>query len=119
ILGLSISVLFSLLPLLQIRQIKPRLLLRDENNTSVNRLDRSKWLIGALSLAGLLALAVWQAGSLRVGAFFLGGLFATSLILYLAATVLTRLLRRVRGVSSFTVKQAINSLYRPGNQTRI
>jgi putative ABC transport system permease protein len=118
-LGLSISVLFSLLPLLHIRQIKPRLLLRDENNTSVNRLDRSKWLIGAFSLVGLLGLAVWQAGSLKVGAFFLGGLFATALILYLAATVLTRLLRRIRGVSSFTIKQAINSLYRPGNQTRI
>jgi putative ABC transport system permease protein len=119
LLGLAISVLFSLLPLLQIRQIKPRLLLRDENNSAIDRLDRSKWIVGALSLTALLALAVWQAGSLKVGAFFLGGLFATSAALYLAAALLTRLLRRVRGLSSFTIRQAINSLYRPGNQTKI
>ena len=119
VLGVMISLLFSVLPLLQIRQIKPRLLLRDENNTSLDRLDRSKWLVGALILAALLALAVWQAGSLKVGAFFLGGLFVTSGVLYLAASLLTRLLRKVRGLSSFTFRQAINSLYRPGNQTRI
>jgi len=119
VLGVMISLLFSVLPLLQIRQIKPRLLLRDENNTSLDRLDRSKWLVGALILAALLALAVWQAGSFKVGAFFLGGLFVTSGVLYLAASLLTRLLRKVRGLSSFTFRQAINSLYRPGNQTRI
>ena len=119
LLGLAISVLFSVLPLLQIRQIKPRLLLRDENNASLDKLDRSKWLIGALTLAALLGLAVWQAGSLKVGVIFLGGLFGTSMVLYLTAALLTRLLRRVRGLSSFTIKQAINSLYRPGNQTRI
>jgi putative ABC transport system permease protein len=93
--------------------------LRDENNSALDKLDRTKWLIGAFSLSALLGLAVWQAGSLKVGAIFLGGLFGTSLVLYLAAILLTRLLRRVRGLSSFTIKQAINSLYRPGNQTRI
>jgi putative ABC transport system permease protein len=118
-LGIAISILFSILPLLQIRQIRPRLLLRDENNVSLGRLDRSKWLIGGLSLAALLALAVWQAGSLKVGAYFLGGLFVTSLVLYVTAVLLIRVLSRVRGVASFTVRQAINSLHRPGNQTRI
>ena len=117
-LGVLISVLFSALPLLQIRNIKPRLLLRDESNTSL-RLDWAKWLIGAASLAGLLALSVWQAGSLRVGAFFLGGLAATSLVLYLAAVSLTAILRRLRSLGPFAISQAINSLYRPGNQTRI
>ena len=119
LLGVAISVLFSLLPLLQIRQIKPRLLLRDENNASLGKLDRSKWITGSLSLAALLLLAVWQAGSVRVGAIFLGGLLVTSLVLYFTAVLLTRTLTRIRGISSFSIKQAINSLYRPGNQTRI
>lgn len=118
-LGVLISVIFSALPLLQIRNIKPRLLLRDENNVSLRRLDPVKWLLGALSIAGLLGLAVWQAGSVTVGAFFLGGLAATSAVLYLAAAVLTILLRRLRSFGPFAVSQAINSLYRPGNQTRI
>jgi putative ABC transport system permease protein len=119
VLGVLISLLFSALPLLQIRNIKPKLLLRDENNASLRRLDLTKWLIGAISLVGLLGLAVWQAGSVRVGAFFLGGLAATSLVLYLAALVLTKLLRRFRSLGSFSIAQAVNSLYRPGNQTRI
>lgn len=119
VLGVLVSLLFSGLPLMQIRNIKPRLLLRDENNASIRRLDWKKWLIGALILASLLGLAVWQAGSLLVGAFFLGGLAVTSLVLYLAAVVLTKLVRALRPSRSFSLRQAINSLHRPGNQTRI
>lgn len=119
LLGVAISILFSALPLLQIRNIKPRLLLRDENNVNLRRLDPTKWIFGALSLIALLGLAVWQAGSLKVGAFFLGGLGATALVLYITALVLTVFLRRFRVFGSFSFRQAINSLYRPGNQTRI
>jgi putative ABC transport system permease protein len=119
VLGVLISLLFSALPLLQVRNIKPRLLLRDENNTTLRTLDRTKWLFGALCLAGLLALAVWQAGSVLVGVYFLGGLAMTSAVLYLAAVILTKLLRRLKGLGSFSIRQGINSLYRPGNQTRI
>ena len=118
ILGVLISMLFSALPLLQIRNIKPRLLLRDESNVNL-RLDFTKWLFGAFSLAGLLAVSVWQAGSFQVGAFFLVGLGVTSVVLYLTATVLTIILRRLRKFGTFSISQAINSLYRPGNQTRI
>lgn len=119
LLGVAISILFSALPLLQVRNIKPKLLLRDENNVSLRRLDLTKWLFGAVSLAGLLGLAVWQAGSLIVGAFFLAGLAATAGVLYLAAMGLTILLKRLKVFGSFSLRQAVNSLYRPGNQTRI
>lgn len=119
VLGVLISILFSALPLMQIRTIKPKLLLRDENNVAITRLDWTKWIFGAGCLAVLLGLAVWQAGSLTVGAFFLGGLAATSLVLFGAAWVLTWLLKKTRRFASFSVRQAVNSLYRPGNQTRI
>ncbi len=119
VLGVLISMLFSALPLLQVRNIKPKLLLRDENNESLRRLDKTKWLFGAVSLLGLLVLAAWQAGSLTVGAFFLIGLGATSAVLYVSAVILTRILRSMRPMGNFALKQAINSLYRPGNQTRI
>ncbi|MGE0246438.1 MAG: ABC transporter permease [Pyrinomonadaceae bacterium] len=119
ILGVAISILFSALPLLQVRNIKPRLLLRDENNVNLRRLDPTKWAFAAVSLAGLLGLAVWQAGSFLIGAFFLVGLAVTTLILYLAALLLTSVLRRLKVLGSFSLRQAINSLYRPGNQTRI
>ncbi|MGB7070592.1 MAG: FtsX-like permease family protein [Pyrinomonadaceae bacterium] len=119
LLGVLISMLFSALPLLQIREIKPRVLLRDKNNVSIKSLDRTKWLIGFLSLAGLLGLAAWQAGSLLVGAFFLTGLGITTLVLYLAAAILTRGLKSLKSAGPLAFRQAINSLYRPGNQTRI
>ena len=119
LLGVAISILFSALPLLQVRNIKPKLLLRDESNASLRRLDLTKWLFGAVSLAGLLGLAIWQAGSVKVGIYFLAGLAATAGALYLAALVLTVLLRRLKLLGSFSLRQAVNSLYRPGNQTRI
>ncbi len=119
LLGVLISMLFSALPLLQVRTIKPNLLLRDENNQNLRRLDWTKTIFTIVSIGGLLGLAVWQAGSLIVGAFFLIGLGLTSLILYFAAFILTMLLKKIKNFGSFSVSQAINSLYRPGNQTRI
>jgi putative ABC transport system permease protein len=119
LLGVLISLLFSALPLLQVRNIKPRLLLHDATGEKTRRLDWTKTIFGAVSVVGLLALAAWQAGSLKVGAFFLVGLGLTSLFLYLAAVILTKILRNFRNLGSFSISQAINSLYRPGNQTRI
>ena len=119
LLGVLISLLFSALPLLQVRNIKPRLLLHDATGEKTRKLDLTKTIFGAVSLIGLLALSAWQAGSLKVGAFFLVGLGVTSVFLYLAAVLLTIILRKFRGFSSFSITQAINSLYRPGNQTRI
>ncbi|HSK74804.1 MAG TPA: FtsX-like permease family protein, partial [Pyrinomonadaceae bacterium] len=106
LLGLLISLLFSALPLLQVRNIKPNLLLRDNTGEKLNHLDWTKWIFGAVCLAGLLALAAWQAGSILVGAFFLGGLAVTSVILYLTATLLTWLLRKIKHFGSFSIAQA-------------
>ncbi|MGI8885052.1 MAG: ABC transporter permease, partial [Pyrinomonadaceae bacterium] len=118
LLGVLISLLFSALPLLQVRNIKPRLLLHDAGGEK-SRLDWTKTIFGVVSVVGLLALSAWQAGSLKVGAFFLVGLGATSAVLYLSAISLTLILKKFRQFGSFSVRQAINSLYRPGNQTRI
>jgi putative ABC transport system permease protein len=118
-LGLLISLLFSALPLLRIRHIKPSMLLRDEADAGRRRFDPVRWLTGASVVAGLVALASWQAGSWRVGAFFLAGLALTAGLLYVAALALVYALRRMRHTGSFAMRQAINSLYRPGNQTRV
>jgi putative ABC transport system permease protein len=118
-LGIIISLLFSALPLSQIDKIKPRLLLRDENNERLRRLDPAKWFFGFLVLGGIILLSVWQANSWRVGLAFVGGLAATSLVLFFSAWLLTLILKRARKFGSFAVSQAINSLHRPGNQTRV
>lgn len=117
--GLLVSLLFSLLPLLQIRQIKPILVLRSSDVPAGRKFDLLKILVGVLVVAGLLAISSWQAGSFRIGGIFLVALAAMTLVLNLTATALMKFVRGFRRVPSFRVRQGINSLYRPGNQTRI
>jgi putative ABC transport system permease protein len=119
-LGVLISLLFSALPLLRIRQIRPNMLLREVEEQAPRRwLDLWRWTIALVVLAGLVFLTSWQAGSVRVGVFFLVGLGATALVLYAAAWLLIFVVRRLRGLGTFAVRQAVNSLHRPGNQTRV
>ena len=119
-LGLLISLLFSALPLLRIRRIKPNMLLREvEEEAPRHWLDLWRAVVAVGVLAGRVFLTSWQAGSLRVGVFFLLGLGATALVLYAAAWLLIYFVRRARGLGTFAVRQAVNSMHRPGNQTRI
>jgi putative ABC transport system permease protein len=119
-LGLLVSLLFSALPLLRIRRIRPNMLLRDvEPNEPRRLLDLWRAAVALGVLAGLVCLTSWQAGSLRVGVIFLAGLGATALILYAAAWGLVLVVRRARGLGTFPMRQAINSMHRPGNQTRV
>src|SRR5262245_48185581 len=120
--GVLISLLFSLVPLLEIRKIKPILVLRSLTTTPKERRGRFDWLklvAGLIVVLGLVAVASWQAGSLKVGGIFLASLAAMTLVLNLAAAALMRLVRGFKRVPYFSVRQGVNSLYRPGNQTRI
>lgn len=118
--GILIAILFAALPLLEIRNIKPILVLRATDPVhSAKRFDWLKIGLGTTVILGLLALAGWQAGSLKIGAIFLGGLGATAFILNLAGWLLIRFVKRLRHVNSFMLRQGINSLYRPGNQTKV
>ncbi|MCI0338469.1 MAG: ABC transporter permease [Acidobacteria bacterium] len=117
--GILVALLFSLPPLLEIRRVKPILVLRKDTAASGRRVDWLRLVAGLLILMGLFALAAWQAGSFKIGGIFLGGLVATSCMLSLAGAALIRLLRRVGHLPSFVLRQGVNSLYRPGNQTSV
>jgi putative ABC transport system permease protein len=119
-LGLLVSLLFSALPLLRIRHIRPNMLLREsEADAGARGVDLLRWTIALAVLAGLVFLTSWQAGSLRVGAFFVAGLGVAALVLYAAAWALVYAVGRARGLGTFAVRQAVNSMHRPGNQTRV
>lgn len=117
--GFLIALLFSVVPLLEIRRIKPILVLRNLTPENKFRFDWMKLVAGVIVLGGLLALAGWQAGSFKIGGIFLGSLAGMTVILNFAATALMKSLRKLRHIPSFVLRQGINSLYRPGNQTRI
>ncbi len=83
--GLLVSVLFALVPLLEMRLVKPLLLLRADTATSARRADRASRLAGLVTLAALVLVAVWQAGSVRAGLFVSGGLAVAWLLLLLVS----------------------------------
>jgi putative ABC transport system permease protein len=115
--GLLVSILFSLVPLLEIRHVKPSLLLRSE--TPARRADILQWLVTAGVVAGLLGLTVWQAGSLRIGSVVAIGFAAAALVLHLAGTGLIRAIAPLSRARWFPLRHAVLQLSRPGSQARI
>ena len=115
--GVLVSLLFSVVPLLQVRFIKPSLLLRDE---TVRR--RADWLaIAAIVVvsAALVALTAWQAASLRVGVVVCAGFAGLAVVLHFAGRGLVALLAPLANSKSFPLRHAVLHLSRPGNQTRV
>jgi putative ABC transport system permease protein len=115
--GLLVSLLFSLVPLLDVRHVKPSLLLRDE--ARVRRLDVTQIVVTVVVVAGLVGLTVWQAGSLRIGSLVAAGFAATAIVLHLAGTLLLRAVKPLARSRTFALRHAVLQLSRPGSQMRI
>jgi len=115
--GVLVSLLFSVVPLLQIRLIKPSLLLRDETTRR-----RTDWVsIAALVVVtlGLIAVTAWQAASLRAGVIVCLGFAGLAFVLHLAGRGLVALVAPLANSKSFPLRHAVLHLSRPGNQTRV
>lgn len=123
--GLLVTLLFTLPPLLSIRQIRPALIFRREMaeaRPSLRELVRRQTpavACGLLILAGLGGVAAWLAESMRMGLTFIGGLVASLLVLALVAWLLLRFLRIFVTKRAFSLpitwRQGLANLYRPGN----
>ena len=117
--GLLVSLLFALVPLLDIRQVKPLLLLRAHSATDARRRNWQSWLAGTLVAAALALVAMWQADSIATGLYVSGGFAAIAGVLYGASVLLVRLTRPLTLSPRFAIRHAAISLGRPGNQTRV
>ena len=117
--GLLVSLLFALVPLLEIRAVKPLLLLRADTTNVARRGNWQSWTAGTLISAALAAVAMWQADSVKAGLFVSGGLAAATALLYGASILLVRLTRPLTSSRVFAIRHAVISLSRPGNQTRV
>lgn len=130
--GLLVSLLFSLVPLLEVRRVKPLLLLRGGDGQMpaaggarrsfrewLRSIDRVQAGVGLAVTLALVAVAAWQAASLQVGLIVSGGFAALALLLHGAGVGLVRLIRPLAGVRIFALRHAVLSLQRPGNQTRV
>ncbi|HSC26396.1 MAG TPA: FtsX-like permease family protein [Vicinamibacterales bacterium] len=147
--GLLVSLLFALVPLLEVRRVKPLLLLRGggdavpppgqdargagpkpgtgrwvrELPTRAMAAGRSiDWLqagAGVLVMAALVVVASWQAASVRAGGIVSIGFAAVALTLYGAAWAVVRAVMPLASAPWFPLRHAVISLRRPGNQTRV
>ena len=115
--GVLVSLLFAMVPLLEVRQVKPSLLLRHDSPAKC----RDWFQIVATVLVGgaLVALASWQAASLRVGLGVCIGFVVISVILHLLGSLLTSMTRPLAKSPWFPLRQAVLHLARLGNQTRV
>jgi putative ABC transport system permease protein len=116
--GLLVSMLFSLVPLLEIRHVKPGLLLR-QDPPATRRVDWLKWIVTAAVAAALVGVAAWQAGSLTVGLVLSGGFVAVAVVLHVAGIILVRAVQPLRHARSFALRHAVLHVGRRGNQTRV
>lgn len=116
--GVWVAIVFALLPLLAVRRISPLAALRRPYESGRSPRD-FWWGLAALALvASTVALAAQQVGSLRRGAIFAAAAGATLLILWAAAWLLTRALRRwLPQAWPYVWRQGLANLHRPANQT--
>ena len=133
-LGILTTLLFSLWPLLTIRDIKPAAIFRREIDAEegTGMADHPTLRQRAASLLagdplrtataagiglGLAGLSMWQAGSLTIGGLFIAGLFVAVVALVLSAQVLLLGIRALPAPRALFLRQALGNIQRPGGQT--
>ncbi len=115
--GLLVSLLFSLVPLLEVRHVKPSLLLRDEARSK--RPDALQVVVTLFVMTALVSLTVWQAGNWRVGLVVAAGFAGTALLLHFAGILVIKALAPLAKSRWFALRHAVLQLSRPGSQMRI
>ncbi|QDK83618.1 FtsX-like permease family protein [Spirosoma sp. KCTC 42546] len=118
--GLLISVLFSLLPLLAIRNVSPLRTLRSSYEDDLSGRDPLRWLVYLLVLGFIVGFAYLQTRNLMLAIGFTAGLTVAFGILTALGLALIWLVRRFFPTSwSYVWRQSLANLYRPNNQTLI
>lgn len=120
ILGVCISLLFALLPLISLRTISPLNTLRISYEDTVLKTDKAKWLVYALIGLFIIVFSYFQLRHWKETFFFASGLAAAFFVLSGIALLMMRLVRRFFPSSwSYVWRQGLANLYRPNNQTAI
>lgn len=119
VIGLSVTTLFALLPLVGIRKVSPLRTLRSAAEDLEEAGEPLKWVIYAAIFCVLTTFLWILTSSFLTGLIFVSGILFSYLLLSGFATVVIRLLRKsVPSNSGFILKQGLSNLFRPDNQTR-
>ncbi|MEM9919633.1 MAG: FtsX-like permease family protein [Bacteroidota bacterium] len=116
--GLSISILFALIPLLGIRKTSPLRTLRASASLGEQERDPWRWLVFAAIALFVTAFSFMQTGGGRDAISFPIGLGVAFLLLAGVAKLVVWLVRKYFPTGwSYVSRQSIANLYRPNNQT--
>jgi len=116
--GLLVALLFALVPLLDVRHVRPSSLLRVAEPSARRSIDVVRFGASVGVGAGLAAVASWQAGSVRIGLIMSVGFATLVLLLNVAGVGLVRALTPLHASSWFPLRYASRRVARPGNQVR-
>jgi putative ABC transport system permease protein len=120
LLGVIISILFALLPLIAIRNISPLNTLRISYEQLNLLRDPLRWLVYLLIILFIMTFTYLQLDSWLASVFFTIGIFIAFLLLTLIAKLLMYLVRMfIKSSWSYLWRQGFANLYRPNNQTVI
>jgi len=118
--GLSISLLFAVLPLLAIRKTSPLRTLNASFEQDANERDWIRWLVYVAIFLFVAGFTFWQTGNGIVAIVFPIAIVVAFLLLTGVAKLLMILVRKFFPVGwSYIWRQGIANLYRPQNQTLI
>ena len=120
ILGIVISFLFALLPLISIRNVSPLNTLRLSFQSLRLFKDPVKWLVYLAIMLFIFGFSFLQLGAVRKAIFFsLGVLIAFLILVAIAALLMWTVRRFFPNAWSYLWRQGLANLYRPNNQTTI
>ena len=117
--GLVVSVVFALLPLLEVRRVSPLLTLRSAL-ADTNGRRRDWWQVALLGVIVLLifAFAIWQTGRWQWGFGFAGALLFVFGVLAALAKVVSWLAKKFTPRAlPYAWRQGVANLHRPNNRT--
>ncbi len=114
--GLLVTLIFAILPLLDVRSVSPLRALR----SSVEPLTgaRVRFLAYSTIVGGLLLIGVVQSGSWRASIYYSLAIVIAFGVLVLMAKLLMLIVRKMATrISNYPIRQGLANLYRSGNQT--